>query len=279
MKVLGIDIGGSGIKGAPVDTEKGELVAERHRIPTPHPATPEAVAAVVGEIARHFSWTGPVGCAFPGVVKNGVVKTAANVDDSWIGEDAATRFGRSTGCPVVVLNDADAAGIAEATFGAGRGQHGVMLMLTLGTGIGSAVFRAGQLVPNTELGHLVVKGKEAEKRASDRTRKEKDLGWKDWARQLNKVLAELEALLWPDRIVLGGGVSSKFEKFAHHLRCQAHLEKAHLENEAGIVGAALARKHLLDHRDEPVARIERRTGAGRSRKSAPRKASRSRSRS
>ncbi len=254
MKVLGIDIGGSGIKGAPVDTERGVLLAERHRIPTPQPATPAAVARVVGEIARHFRWRGPVGCTFPGVVKGGVIRTAANVDKSWIGVNAASLFTRSTKCTVLVLNDADAAGVAEMKFGRGRGHDGVVLLVTLGTGIGSALFVDGLLVPNTEFGHVEVSGKEAEKRASERAKKKHDLGWKAWTKELNRVLAVYEHLLSPDLVILGGGISSKFDEYAKHLVSRCKVVPAKLENDAGIVGAAL---------------VDRPASAGRGRVSGP----------
>jgi polyphosphate glucokinase len=245
MKVLGIDIGGSGIKGAPVDTQRGTLLAERHRIPTPQPATPAAVARVVGEVARHFRWRGPIGCAFPAVIKNGVVQTAANVDESWIGVNGAKLFSRSTKCPVLLLNDADAAGVAEVQFGRGKGHKGVLLLLTLGTGIGSALFVNGVLVPNTELGHAEVDGKDAEKRGSEQAKKKHGLSWKDWAKEVNKVLATMETLLSPDRIILGGGVSAKYDHYMKYLKSRAEIVPAKLENDAGIVGAALIDQHVL----------------------------------
>ncbi|MEX0665336.1 MAG: ROK family protein [Acidimicrobiia bacterium] len=238
---LGIDIGGTGIKGAPVDTTTGELLAERHRVLTPQPATPEAVAAVVAEIAQHFDWTGPLGATFPAVVKDGVVSTAANVDRSWIGTDAAGLLSRACGdVPVTVMNDADAAGIAEMRFGAGRGRTDTVVMITLGTGIGSALFVNGELLPNTELGHLMIRGKEAERRASETVREREQLSWKQWAKRLNEYLAHLEALHWPDLIVIGGGVSKKHEKFLPLLQTRAELVPARLLNEAGIVGAAVS---------------------------------------
>lgn len=247
MHVLGIDIGGTGIKGAPVDITTGALLQERYRVLTPQPATPAAVAEVVAEVARHFAWTGPVGCTFPAVVRGGVALTAANVDAAWVGTDAAALFARATGCPVVVLNDADAAGLAEMSFGAGQGRRGVVLLLTFGTGIGSALFTDGVLVPNTELGHLEVDGKEAEERASDRVRQRKELGFKRWSRRVNRVLGELEALLSPDLFILGGGVSKDYAEFGPHLRARAEIVPARLLNQAGIVGAALAASAQLFH--------------------------------
>lgn len=237
---LGIDIGGTGIKGAPVDTTTGELTAPRHRILTPQPATPDAVAEVVAQVAREFDWTGPIGATFPAVVQQGSVRTAANVDPSWIGCDAAALFSKACGSPVAVLNDADAAGLAEMEFGAGRGRTDTVVMITLGTGIGSAVFADGRLVPNSELGHIKIRGKEAEHRASESARERDGLSWKQWAKRLNEFFDHLEALVWPDLIVIGGGVSKKHDKFLPLLKTRAEIVPAQLLNEAGIVGAAVA---------------------------------------
>lgn len=240
MEILGIDIGGSGIKGAPVDVANGELTAERFRIPTPQPSTPAAVADGVAEIARHFRWQGPIGCTFPAIVRHGVVYSAANVDKSWIGTDGQALFAERTGCPVVLQNDADAAGIAEMRFGAGQGKEGLVMMLTFGTGIGSALFYNGVLIPNSELGHLEVRGKDAEDRASDRVRKDKDLTWEKWAERVNEYLARLDLLFSPDLYIIGGGISKKQDKFLHLLSTQTPVMMAEMLNEAGIVGAALA---------------------------------------
>lgn len=237
---LGIDIGGSGVKGAPVDTTAGELTAERFRLETPQPATPTAIAATVAEVTGHFGWSGPIGLTVPGVVKQGVVHTAANIDKAWIGTDAAALFGAATGQPCRVLNDADAAGIAEMRFGAGKGRAGVVVMITLGTGIGCAVFNDGVLLPNTELGHLEMNGHDAEHQASARLREEGELSWKKWAAKVDQYLDMLDHLLWPDLIIIGGGVSRKAEKFFPYLNTRAELVPAGLQNEAGIVGAALA---------------------------------------
>jgi len=236
---LGIDIGGTGIKGAPVDVATGSLVAQRRRIPTPQPATPDAVAEVVAELAQEFAWTGPIGATFPAVVRRGVVHTASNVDDSWIGTDAAALFRAATGTSVAVLNDADAAGVAEMGFGAGRDRPGTVVVLTLGTGIGSAIFVGGTLVPNTEFGRLEIRGKPAEHRAAESVRERKDLSWKEWAERLDEFLAPLEALLWPELIIVGGGVSKKADKFLPRLHARAELAPAALRNDAGIIGAAL----------------------------------------
>lgn len=240
MHVLGIDIGGSGIKGAPVDTTTGELLADRHRIPTPQPSKPEAVADVVGELVRHFAWDGPVGCTFPAIVQQGVVLSAANVDNDWIGVNGTALLEQSTGCQIVLLNDADAAGIAEMTFGAGKYHNGVVMILTFGTGVGSAIFTEGKLLPNTELGHLVIRGKDAEERASERARDEHEWGWKAWTKRVNEYLAYLEALFSPDLVIFGGGVSKDHNEFFHLLKTRAALVPAGFFNEAGIVGAALA---------------------------------------
>lgn len=237
---LGIDIGGTGIKAAPVDVQTGELVADRHRVLTPHPATPDAVAGVVGELVEHFGWSGSIGCTFPAVVKQGVVLTASNVDSSWIGVDAADLFASATGRPVTVINDAGAAGIAEMTFGAGRGRRGVVVVVTLGTGIGTALFVDGTLVPNTELGHLEIRGKDAEKRAADSVREREGLSWKQYAKRLDEYLDALEQLLWPDLVIIGGGASKKADKYLPLLSSSVEVVPAKLLNEAGIIGAALA---------------------------------------
>src|SRR6185436_20510678 len=200
MEILGIDIGGSGMKGAPVDIGRGELLAERYRISTPQPATPDAIGDGVAELVRHFNWRGPIGCTLPSVIKNGVVYSAANIDASWISADGQQLFERKTGCRVHLINDADAAGIAEMRFGAGREQSGVVMMLTFGTGIGSALFVDGRLVPNTELGHLEFDGMEAEARASGRARMERKLEWSAYVTELNYVLYRMHALFWPDLI-------------------------------------------------------------------------------
>jgi len=244
MQILGIDIGGSGVKGAPVDLINGQLATDRFRIPTPQPSKPKPVAEVVAQIARHFDWSGPIGCTFPAIITHGIIKSAANVDQDWIGVDAPALFLEHTGCPVRVLNDADAAGVAEMEFGAGRGRMGTVIMLTLGTGIGSAVFVDGILLPNTEFGHIEVRGKDAEHRASDRIRKKDDLSWKQWAKRLNEFLNRMEFLLSPDLFIIGGGVSKKHEKFFKYLDLETEIVPAQLRNEAGIVGAAMAAKEL-----------------------------------
>jgi polyphosphate glucokinase len=251
--VLGIDIGGSGIKGALVDVDTGELVGERHRIATPDPSTPDAVASVVVEIVRHFDYDGPIGCTFPAVVQHGVTHTAANVDASWIGAPAADVLSAATGMDVTLLNDADAAGIAEMAFGAGRGKRGTVFMLTFGTGIGSALFVDGVLVPNTELGHIELDGREAEPWASNRARKEEELSWKKWGKRVKRYLQYLEMLFSPDLFILGGGVSKKIHKFGKYLEITTPVVPAALRNEAGIVGAAWAVRDRPAHRTPPAA--------------------------
>lgn len=238
--LLGIDIGGSGVKGAPVDETTGELTAARLRIPTPSPATPESVAETVARIVRHFDWHGPVGCTYPGVVENGRILTAANVDSAWIGVDGAKLLTEVTGCPTTVINDADAAGLAEMAFGSGRASKGVVLLLTLGTGVGSALFADGQLVPNTEFGHLYFQGGPAEKFVSDAARKNDELTWDEWGSRLNAYLGYVEILLWPDLMILGGGVSKQHEEFIGLLTTRARVVPAAFRNNAGIVGAAIA---------------------------------------
>jgi polyphosphate glucokinase len=244
MQVLGIDIGGSGIKGAVVDTEKGELTAPRHRIPTPQPSKPTAVAKVIKELVDHFDWQGPIGCTFPAIVHHGVIKTAANVDQRWIGVDSIKLFEETTSCPVRVINDGDAAGVAEMSFGAGRHRKGVVILLTLGTGIGSAIFTEGVLVPNTEFGHLPIRGVDAEDRASDRIRKEEDLSWKQWSKRVNEYLASMEFFFSPDLFIIGGGVSKKHHKYLQYFESDAEIVPAQLLNEAGIIGAAMAASDL-----------------------------------
>jgi polyphosphate glucokinase len=238
--ILGIDIGGTGIKGAPVDTRTGKLLADRHRIPTPQPATPDAVTGVVAELAQFFEWKGPAGATFPAVVKNGVASTAANVDKSWIGTNAAERFAGAIGGDVTVVNDADAAGIAEVAFGAGRDRPGVVILVTLGTGIGSALFNEGVLVPNTELGHLKMGKHDAEHLAAESVREADDLSWKEWAKRLDDYFTMLDNLFSPDLFIVGGGVSKKADKFLPLLQTTTEIVPAQLLNEAGIVGAAVA---------------------------------------
>lgn len=237
---FGIDIGGSGIKGAPVDVGRGELLAERLRIPTPQPSTPEAVAAAVATLVERFAPSGPVGLTLPCVIKQGIAHTAANVDPVWKGTDAAALFAGLTGSAVTLLNDADAAGLAEMRFGAGLGRDGVVILLTFGTGIGSALFLDGDLVPNTEFGHLEVDGHVAEQRAAASVRDTEKLSWEQWTGRVSRYLRVLEDLVWPDLIIVGGGVSRKADEWLPLLDCRTEVVPARLRNSAGIVGAAAA---------------------------------------
>jgi polyphosphate glucokinase len=243
---FGVDVGGSGIKGAPVDLESGELTADRLRIPTPQPATPSAVAEVVREVLDHFGWDEPFGCTYPGVVQHGVVRTAANVDSAWIDTDGHELLSSVTGRKALLVNDADAAGVAEARFGAAKDVGGLVLMTTLGTGIGTALLIDGTLVPNTEMGHVELDGHDAETRAADSAREREDLSWEDWAGRLTRYYQHLEALLWPDLIVVGGGVSKKADKWMPLVQTRAKIVPATLRNNAGMVGGAVLvheRKH------------------------------------
>ena len=239
MEALGIDVGGTGIKAAPVELETGQRMAKRKRISTPQPSTPEAVYEVIDEIVAHFGWTGPIGCALPAIVRSGVAWTAANIDDSWIGTDAQSDLTERLGLPVAVLNDADAAGLAENLLGAARDLDGVVLLLTLGTGIGSALFTDGVLVPNTELGHLEFKGGDAEFYAAARVVAD-SLSEREWASRLNEYLNHLERVLPPDHFIIGGGISKNFDQYSDLLHTQATITPARFRNRAGIIGAALA---------------------------------------
>lgn len=239
MKILGIDIGGSALKGAPVDTATGKLLAERYRVETPTRVSPDRMAEIVQEIATQFKWRGPIGVGFPGVVQKGVVLTAANLDKAFIGINLETFFGAATRCRVHALNDADAAGVAEMRFGAGKTHHGTVLLLTLGTGVGSALFYRGVLYPNSELGHLPMSGRDAEKWVAASVRKAKDLSWHHWGKRLDAYIAILENVLWPELIILGGGVSAKSDKFFKYLKRRTRIVPAEFLNEAGIVGAAI----------------------------------------
>ncbi|WP_326578024.1 ROK family protein [Streptomyces sp. NBC_00481] len=242
MHIFGVDIGGSGIKGAPVDLDLGDLADERYKVLTPQPATPDLVADGVKEVVDHFGWTGPVGITFPGVVTGGAtIRTAANVDKSWIDVDARALLSERIGdLPVTVVNDADAAGVAEVQFGAGRDRRGTVILLTFGTGIGSAVFSDGVLVPNTELGHLELHGHDAETRASTKAKDDHELTWEHWAKRVTKYLAHVEMLFSPELFIIGGGVSRKSSKFLHLIEdIKAEIVPAQLQNNAGIVGAAM----------------------------------------
>lgn len=245
VKVLGIDVGGTGIKGALVDTRKGVLVSERKRYPTEGKIKPEKIMDLIAEFARDLKWTGIIGIGFPAIVKNGVALSAANISKKWIGINIDEQVFQKTGLKAYSLNDADAAGIAEMRFGAGRPfQKEIVIILTLGTGIGSAVFVRGELLPNTELGHLEIRGKIAEKRASDAVRQKKDLRWKEWSVLLQEYLDQLEFLFSPDVLIIGGGASKYHEKFFPHLHMNAKLLPAEHLNLAGIIGAAWYAEHV-----------------------------------
>jgi polyphosphate glucokinase len=238
--VFGIDIGGTGIKGAPVDVATGTLSGDRIRVMTPRPATPDAVARTVAEVVEQAGYSGLLGVTYPGVVKDGVARTAANVDGEWIGADIEGLIGTATRCDVVAVNDADAAGLAEVRFGAGKDQPGVVVVVTFGTGIGTGVFLDGALLPNSELGHLEIDGHDYEDKAADSAREREDLSWDEWARhRVSRYLSRLEALLWPDLFIVGGGVSKKSDKWLPHVKARTPIVPAALLNTAGIVGAAL----------------------------------------
>ncbi|OFJ55383.1 polyphosphate--glucose phosphotransferase [Mycolicibacterium grossiae] len=238
---FGVDVGGSGVKGGIVDLTTGELVGERFKLATPQPATPDAVAKTVAAVVREFGWTGKLGVTYPGVVTNGIVRTAANVDKGWIGTNAREVISAELdGQAVTVLNDADAAGLAEEKFGAGRDNSGVIVLLTFGTGIGSAVIHDGKLLPNTEFGHLEVGGKEAEHRAASSVKERKDWSYERWSEEVTKVLVAVENAIWPDLFIAGGGISRKADKWIPLLKNRTPVVAATLLNTAGIVGAAMA---------------------------------------
>jgi polyphosphate glucokinase len=242
MIALGIDIGGSGIKGALVDTVRGEMVTDRFRIPTPRPATPKAVIVAVKKIKKHFNYKGPLGIGFPGIVIDGVTLSAVNIHQDWENYEGEKAIAKATGCETVLRNDADVAGFAEMRYGAGRDATGETMIFTLGTGIGSTMFVKGQCVPNLEMGHLYLPRHkvDAEQYTSDRTRSELNLTWKEWGLRLNEYFNHIEFLFSPQRIIIGGGVSKKAEKFLKYIRVRADIVPAELRNEAGIIGAAAA---------------------------------------
>jgi len=240
MNVLGIDIGGSAFKGAPVDTKTGKLLAERHRVEIGSPCSLAEGVAAARDIARHFSWKGPVGIGFPGIIQGGQIGAVGNLGDVWVGQNGAALFKRATGCPVKILNDADAAGLAEMQFGAGRNKKGTVLLLTFGTGIGSALFSDGRLFPNAEFGHVPWRGKPFERYAAASVRKRARLDWPEWAARVEVYLEVMERIVAPGLIIIGGGVSKKADKFLPLLKTKAKVVAARMHNDAGIVGAALA---------------------------------------
>ena len=245
--VLGIDIGGSGIKGAIVNVKTGEMTTDKYRIPTPEQSTPEAVVKTIRQIAKKFGWEGAIGVGFPGVIQHGVVKTAANVDDGWLDVNLENLLEKQTGSKSVAVNDADAAGLAEMKFGAGRKNKGVVIMLTVGTGIGAALFTQGKLSPNCEWGDICLRGgiDNAEKWTSDAARKSFDLTWDEWIQRLTTYIQYIENMFWPDLIIIGGGFAKKLEKKGVPFETRTRIVPAQLLNEAGIIGAAVAAKKLL----------------------------------
>ncbi len=240
MNILGIDIGGSALKGAPVNVKTGTLLGERHRIPTPDTLSPKAMAAEIKALAAHFKWKGPVGVGFPGVIHDNVIRTSANLHKDFIGLDGGKFFSEVTGLKVSLVNDADAAGIAEVRYGAGKGVKGAVLLLTFGTGVGSALFLDGQLYPNSEMGHLLMKGKSAERFVSAAAKERRELSYKEWARDVSDYLVQVEDILWPELIIVGGGISADHAKWFKHLKIRTPIVPASFLNEAGIVGAALS---------------------------------------
>lgn len=245
MEILGIDVGGSGIKGAIVNTEIGELITDRFRIVTPQPATPDAVIETIAEIVRHFNWNGLIGCGFPAAVHNEIVKTASNIDKSWIGINAAERIESVTGCSTHLVNDVDAAGFAEMEFGAGVNEKGTVFMAAFGTGIGTAIFHNKQLIPNTELGHVIMNGMKAEHYSANSIRTRDNLSWEEWGGRVNEYFLKVEFLFWPDLFILGGGVSKYFDEFSQYLHLDTPIVPAANRNHAGIIGAALGAKENL----------------------------------
>lgn len=246
MELLGIDVGGTGIKGALVDASTGKLTTERHRIPTPQPATPTAVAAVIEEMIKHFDWKGKVGCGFPTPLQHGTCQSGGNLHPEWKGTKVDTLFKKRTGNSYYIVNDADAAGLAEINFGAGKDVAGVVIMITLGTGIGSGIFLDGHLLPNSELGHVLYKnGKIFEKYAADSARKREGLSRNAWGKRLHKYFSHIEFLLSPDLFIVGGGASKKLGKFSQEIKIKTPIVAAQAENEAGIIGAAMAAKYGL----------------------------------
>ncbi len=245
--MLGIDIGGSGIKGAVVNVKTGEMKTKRFRVPTPNPSTPDAVVNAITEISENFKWEGPIGVGFPGVMQHGVVKTAANIDDGWLDVNLEKLMNAHTGNPCIAVNDADAAGLAEMKFGAGQKNKGVVVMLTVGTGIGCALFTRGKLVPNCEWGHICLPGNiaDAEKWTSDAARKTYELDWDEWMSRLKIYVNYIEEMFWPDLIIIGGGLAKKLSKTGIPFETRAKAVPAQLLNEAGIIGAAVAAKKLL----------------------------------
>jgi polyphosphate glucokinase len=246
MELLGIDIGGTGIKGAIVDTRKGALVTDRYRLVTPQPARPEPVVETVARIVEHFQWKGPIGCGFPAAIVKNKVRTASNISKKWLGLDVVRMVEEVTGCKSIVLNDADVAGIAEMRFGVGKDRDGLVILVTLGAGIGSALFMDGRLIPNTELGYIEIGNVEAERWASELVREKEDLSWKEWARRIDTYLKRMQVYFWPELFIVGGGASKKHERFLPLLTVDCEVVPAKLRNEAGIIGAAMAAAEFVE---------------------------------
>ena len=246
MDLLGIDVGGTGIKGAIIDTDSGQLVSERKRLSTPRPASPRLIIETIVELIRFFNWQKEIGCGFPAVIQEGIVRTASNIDKEWIGLNAAQLITEASSCPTYLINDADAAGEAEIAFGSGRGNKGNLIFFTVGTGIGSALFYQGNLYPNTELGFVKIKGRYGEHYAADSIRKSENLSWSQWGRRFCRYLKKVEVLLRPDLFILGGGISKKFTLYETYLKCKTPIIPAQLKNNAGIIGAAVGARHYFE---------------------------------
>lgn len=244
-QILGFDVGGTGLKCALIDVDKGELVTEKYRELTPQPATPKAVAKAIKDIVKLHKYKGPVGCGFPSIMHSGVAKSAANIDKSWIGTDVEKLFEEETGLPFYVANDADVAGLAEVQFGAGKGKDGTVIVLTIGTGIGSGTFLDGELMPNTEFGHLLFRDEIYEKYVSNSARKEGNLSWEEWGKRFGEYLNHLETLFSPDLFILGGGASKKIDQYKHVLNCSTKIVPAEFQNDAGVLGAALYARSII----------------------------------
>ena len=245
MDLLGIDVGGTGIKGAIIDTDSGQLVSERKRLSTPRPANPRLIIETIVELIQFFNWKKEIGCGFPAVAQEGIVCTASNIDKQWIGLNAAQLITEASGCQTYLINDADAAGEAEIAFGSGRGNKGNLIFFTVGTGIGSALFYQGNLYPNTELGFIKIKGRYGEHYAADSIRKSENLSWSQWSRRFCRYLKKVEVLLRPDLFILGGGISKKFTLYETYLKCKTPIIPAQLKNNAGIIGAAVGACHYF----------------------------------
>lgn len=253
--IMGVDVGASGIKGGLVDIDKGEMITERFRFDTPSPATPKRMAKTFKQLVEHFNYSGTVGVGFPAIVRRGVALSAANIDKSWIGTSVSQTFSQAAGCQVYALNDADAAGVASMNFGVGRRQMGVVLMITIGSGLGSALFIDGELIPNTELGHLYLKNQRevAEKYVSNLQRKANNWTWNKFGKRFNRYLQHVERLFSPDLIILGGGGSKHFAEYVHKMELSCPVKPAELLNQAGTIGAAYYAYLRQEHEDEPVA--------------------------